>query len=65
MSYPTDRDALARHLYVYEPLGPEVPLTVAEQAAGAEEWDMPDGVKTEDRAGCYARADRILAGARS
>lgn len=60
MSYPTDRDALARHLYIYEPLGPEVPLTVGEQKAGAEEWDAGD-IKPEDSADCYDRADSILA----
>jgi len=61
MAYPNDRDALARHLYVYEPDGPEVTLTAAEQAAGAEEWDTGQ-TKPGDVADCYARADRILTG---
>jgi hypothetical protein len=59
MTYPTDRDALARHLYVVEPEGPEVPLTGAEQDAGAEEWDTGQ-TKPEDVAECYERADKIL-----
>ncbi|MGK5682441.1 hypothetical protein [Actinoplanes sp. URMC 104] len=59
-SYPTGRDALARHLYVVEPHGPEVGLTAAEQAAGAREWDSRQ-VTARDRADCYQRADRILA----
>nr|WP_221374462.1 hypothetical protein [Actinoplanes polyasparticus] len=61
MTYPTNRDDLARHLYVVEPYGPEVSLNAAEQDAGAQEWDCGD-VKPEDRADCYERADRILAG---
>ncbi len=55
-----NRDELARHLYVTEPYGPEVGLTVAEQNAGAEEWDA--GLVTDDDvADCYARADRMIA----
>lgn len=56
------RDELARHLYVVQPCGPDVPLTAGEQAAGAEEWDAGQ-VKSEDVNDCYARADRIMAGA--
>lgn len=54
------RDELARHLYVVEPLGPDVPLTYAEQAAGAEEWDTGQA-KPEDVKDCYARADQQIA----
>lgn len=53
------RHELARYLYVYEPEGPDVTLTAAEQSAGAYEWDT-DQVKTQDRLDCYARADEIL-----
>lgn len=53
------RDELARHLYVVEPLGPDVLLTAAEQAAGAEEWDA-GLAKPEDVADCYAEADRMV-----
>lgn len=61
MSYPTDRDELARHLYVFEPDGPNVTLSVAESEAGAEEWDK-GLTKHSDVEECYRRADRILAG---
>jgi hypothetical protein len=54
------RDELARHLYVVEPLGPDVKLTFAEQSAGAEEWDSGD-VKPGAVADCYARADQMIA----
>jgi hypothetical protein len=61
MSYPTDRDELARHLYVFEPDGPTVSLTVSEAEAGAQEWG--EGMaKRADVEECYRRADRILAG---
>lgn len=63
-TYPTNRDDLARHLYVYEPEGPDVSLSVAEQAAGAEEWDTGQ-VNPLDAAVCYSWADRILAGGAS
>jgi len=53
------RDELARHLYVVEPYGPDTPLTLAEQDAGAEEWDA--GLVTDDDvADCHARADRMI-----
>lgn len=58
------RDELARHIYVVEPLGPEVTLTQPEQDAGAEEWDAGD-VKPEDRTDCYARADQMIAEGRT
>jgi hypothetical protein len=54
-----NRDQLARHLYVVEPMGPDVPLTYAEQSAGAEEWDTGQA-KPEDVADCYARADQMI-----
>ncbi|WP_433730915.1 hypothetical protein ACQP2Y_21335 [Actinoplanes sp. CA-051413] len=60
MGQQMTRDELARHLYAVEPLGPDVPLTLAEQNAGAEEWDTGQA-KAEDVADCYARADRLLA----
>jgi hypothetical protein len=48
------RDELARDLYIGVPLSPEV------LQARAVEWD--EGMVTdEDRADCYARADRLLA----
>ena len=59
-AYPTARDALARHLYVHVPDGPDVALTVTEQRAGAQEWDTGQA-KPDDVADCYRRADRILA----
>lgn len=55
-----DRDRLARYLYVVEPCGPDVDLTIAEQAAGAQEWDEGKA-KPEDVAACYAQADRMIA----
>jgi hypothetical protein len=54
-----NRDELARHLYVVDPMGPEVALTAAEQNAGEQEWDNGQA-KPEDVADCYARADEII-----
>ena len=57
---PTARDALARHLYVYDPDGSDGGVTVAEEHAGGQEWDTgraePDDVST-----AYRRADELLA----
>lgn len=54
------RDRLARALYIVEPHGPQVALTVAEQHAGVDEWDA-GRAKADDVAECYDRADQLLA----
>jgi len=59
VSYPTDRDALARHLYIHA--HDNEGATDAWRDAGAVEWDSGD-ISEEDRIDCYAQADRILAG---
>lgn len=57
MSYPTDRDALARHLYIHA--HDDEGATQRWRDAGAQEWDAGK-VTPDDLAAFYEQADRMI-----